>query len=389
MLKVDSDDAEEVTDHVQELFEEEFDNVEGEEDEILRLEKILLGDDEYSNAESGKNAVCRAGCDVKHAFKKSKRLACKAECDKKYAPSIKQTERREDREDRRDARQEKRETKKDLRQQMKSGEISRKEFRAGKKDARQTKREKVKEAGGNFVARAWRGVAKVFPITLAGRGGATILIGENAFGFATRLAPALVPEAEAKQKFTPEAIAGAKTAWVKLTRAWKNLGGDPEKLKKAILKGYRKKPMKVKKKSGFDGYDQYSFDNTVYVDDYSNAVDPVTLTTAITAGLGTLATLIGVIVNATKNPYKQGQEPQDFRNAMNEGALDAPPPDPNAPKYNPNTGEWVDPSTGKAIDPQTGEFKDNILGMNKWLAIGLGLALVTGVILIARKSGKK
>lgn len=386
-LKVTSEEAEELTDHVKDLFEDELDNVDTEVDTIILVERQLYENFSNADAQAGKNAVCRGGCSAKHPFSAKKRQDCKEDCDAKYPPSQKQDDRREDREARQDARKEKREDKRDAKKEMKEGNISREEYRRRKKAAREEKRDKIKAAGGSFMARAWKGVAKVFPITLAGRGGALILIGENAFGFATRVAPALLPPSEANKKFTPDAIVGAKKAWIKLQRAWANLGGNTDKLKAKILQGYKKKPMKVSKKSGFDGYDTYSFDKTLYVEDYSN-VDPASLATAITAGLTTVAGLLKTIIEAKQNPYKTGEAPDEFLRGLDEGAMIEPEPDPNAPKYDPNTGEWIDPSSGRPIDPQTGEFKDNVLGMNKWLAIGLGVALVTAIVLIVRKSGK-
>lgn len=385
-LSVRDYNGEELVNHMIEIYSDEYDNVEGELDTINSIQQELY-DSNYSNAEGGKNFVCRSACGVKHPFNRSKRRDCNADCNEKYPPTEGQMERQENRYERQDIRKETREARRRARQRMRQGEISRQEFRDRKKELREKKRKIIKETGGNFFARAWKGVAKVMPLTLAGRGGALVLIGENAFGFATRVAPALLPPSEARSKFEEGAIKDAKKAWVKLSRAWENLGGNPDKLKEKIIKGYRKKPMKIRKKSGFDGMDSYSFDNTLFVEDYSNA-EPVTIATAITTGLATLAGLITTIVEARKNPYKSGKEPQDFKEAMKEGALEDPKPDPYAPKYDPNSGEWIDPSTGRPIDPVTGEFKDNILGMNKWLAIGIGVALVASVVLIVTKTGK-
>jgi len=47
-------------------------------------------------------------------------------------------------------------------------------------------------------------------------------------------------------------------------------------------------------------------------------------------------------------------------------------------------GEWVKPSTGKVIDPITGKYKDDIFGINKWLAIGIGVAGVFGLYYILK-----
>lgn len=385
-LSACDEDAQELIEDVKEFYEEEYDNIVDEEDAIdHHSAQILMGEDYYgADGKPVKNVACKTACNFK---RKSKRPACFSGCDKKYPPTKKQVVRREEAGDRREARKEKRETKKELRKDLRAGKISVKEFRAGKKDARKEKRAKVKASGGNFLARAWKGVAKVFPLTLVARGGAIILIEKmNAFGFATRIAPALLPEDEAKKLFKPESIPKAKKAWAKLQRAWETAGGNADKLKSSIIKGYKKKPNKIsrkqRKKSGFDGYNEYEYSNVAGVDD-------AVLASAITAGLGLITTLIGVIskAGAEKDPFIS--PPADYKEAMNNGTLDDPAPDPTAPAYDSKSGEWIDPSSGKAIDPQTGEFKDTtILGMNRWVVIGLGIAVVGGAIyFLTKKKG--
>lgn len=390
-LKIDSDDEQELVEIVKEAFETEFDLADEENQNIQDVEMDIVVHEKYSNAdaEPWKNSICRSTCGVKHPFNKSKREECQNECNDDYRPSGVQEGRREDREGRKEARKAARKARREARQRMREGEISRKEFRDRKKDIRQDKRSNIKEYGGSFVSRAWKGIAKVMPITLAGRAGALVLIGQNAFGFATRVAPALIPSNEAKQKFTDEAISGAKESWMKLSNAWENLGGNPDKLKDKIVKGYRKKPMKISRKSSFDGaYEEYSYSNSVSIEEYSNA-EPASIATAITTGLATVLGLLQTIKKAKKDPYKSGQTPPEYVDAIKKGALSEPDPDSNSPQYDPTIDQWVDPKTGKPIDPNTGEYQDNILGMNKWLAIGLGVAVVSSVILLAVKAGKK
>jgi hypothetical protein len=327
--------------------------------------------EEFSEA-GGKNAGCHFKCNFK---RKKKRGACFRACDVKHPPTTKQREKRDDASKRTQARKDKKEDKKDCKSAYKSGQIGKSGFRDCKKDARKEKRAKVKEAGGNLLVRYARGMAKVFPLTLAGRGGAITLIKKNAFGFATRIAPALVSEQEAKSKFSPEGISGAKAGWKKLAKAWRNLGGNPDKLKKAILSGYNKKPMKIGgKKSKFDG-------------DNSSNISGAELAPLIIAGVGTLTSLIAVIAGvAKKDPYKKGETPPEYEDAKRSGDLNPPPADPNTPVIDPTSGEWIDPNTGREIDPLTGQFKDTILGMNKWLVIGLGVAVIGGAtLLIATK----
>lgn len=344
--------------------------------EVEHLEEFS----DASGTKSGRNTMCRAKCNFKG---KKKRPACWAECDEKYPPSIKQKERRTDASERAEARRDKQSGKKECKERYESGELTKNEFQACKKSERKEKRAKVKEAGGSFFTRLGRGVAKVFPVTLAGRGGARVLIEGNAFGFATRLAPALLPTSEAEKKFKSSSIAKSKVGWAKMEKVWKDIGGNPEKLKKSILKGYNKKPKKVSKKSSFGGVTHYAFDS------YSN-VEGVTWATAITTGLATIGTLLGYLnkTGTDKNPFKEGETPSDYARAMEDGTLDTPPQDLNAPAIDPITGKWIDPKTGKEIDPLTGEPKDEILGMNKWLVIGLGVAVVGGIIYVALKPKK-
>lgn len=391
-----NDDSEDIVENLIELYEEEYDNVEGELDTIYAVQEKLGGGDDYSYADdtkAGRNATCRAGCDVKHPFNKSKRLACKSECDKKFPPSAKQEERRENREERREERKENREERKEARKEkrgaikdckaeLKAGNISKKDLKACKKEQRKIKRDRVKEAGGTFFARVGRGFAKVFPLTASSRGGILVLTKMNAFGFATRIAPALLPEAEAKKKFKPEAIQNGKVAWKKIANAYRNLGGNPDKLKEAILKSYKKKASKVEKQSSADGYTKF------VVSSHSN-VDPATAT-LIATGISALVSLIGILVKnkVPKDPYLEGEAPADWINSKT--AVDeAPPIDPNEPQLDPATGKWIDPATGKEIDPLTGAYVGEIFGMNQYLFYGLLGATAIGVILLVRKLAKK
>jgi hypothetical protein len=378
--------GQELVSMVQGLLEEEFDNVESELDVIEEAEMKLNGfsnfESEDAKVKSGRNLTCRAGCGTKHPFNKTKRESCQAECDKKFKPSQKQEARRQDREERQDARQEFRADKKDCKARLKSGELTRKQYRECVKKERKEKRSQIKDAGGNVLVRGWRGAAKVNPLTAGSRGGALILIGRNAFGFATRLAPALLPDAQAKELFKPESIVKAKKGWEKVSRAWRNLGGDPEKLKNTIIQGYNKKPEKIPRNSSFSGESFYE------VEEYSNFAEPVVTAALITGGAGVLVALTNLIAKIVeRNPYKADRTPQDFQDAIADGTVETnPPSDPNAPTLN-DKGEWIEPRTGKVIDPLTGKYKDTIFGINKWLAIGIGVAGVVGLYYIFK--GKK
>jgi hypothetical protein len=370
----------ELTSMVQGLLEEEYDNVEGELDLIEESQNQLRGgnssfegEEDTRKVESGKNLACRAGCATKHPFNKDKRKACEDECDDKFKASQKQEGRREDRENRKNARDEFREDKKTCKAKLKSGEIQQWQYRECVKKERKEKRSDIKEAGGGFGKRLWRATAVVNPILATARGGVLILVGDNTWGFATRLAPALLPESESKELFRPEAIEKAKLGWKKVANGYRNMGGDPNKLKSKAIEGYKKKPYKVARKSSFQGEVTYEFE------EQSNFVDPITLSSAVTAGIGALSGLVSAFTKAggEKNPYKDDKTPEDYKTALKDGSIETNPEiDAKSPVLN-EKGEWVEPSTGKEIDPMTGKYKDTIFGMNKWVAIGIG---VVGVV---------
>ena len=388
-LKNNDEDSEELISMVQGLLEEEFDNVDGELELIEDSEiKLLGGDSSFDGkVESGKNAVCRTTCGAKHSINKRKRESCQKACDVKYKPSQKQEGKREDREERKEARTEFREDKKGCKEKLKSGEIQKWQYKECVKKERKEKRSEIKDAGGNALVRAWRTTAIVNPLLALSRGGVLVLVGANTWGFATRLAPALLHDAEAKELFKPEAIEKAKIGWKKVEKGYKNMGGDPNKLKSKAIEGYKKKPYKVARKSSFDGEAVYEYEeksNFVLVVD-----DVVAIGSAVATGLGALAGLVSAFTKAggEKNPYKDGKTPEDYKNAMQDGTVeDSPIVDEKAPILN-EKGEWIEPNTRKVIDPITGKYKDEIFGINKWLAIGIGIVGLVGVYYIVK--GKK
>ena len=194
----------------------------------------------------------------------------------------------------------------------------------------------------------------------------------NGFGFATRLAPALLPDAEARNLFKPESIEKAKKGWVKVQRSWKNLGGKVDKLQSAILKGYKKKPEKLK-------------EPTQEEKEFSN-IEPVTTTALIGAGTTIVTALIGAISKAgvDKNPYQDGKTPANYQQGLNDGNVSTPPLNPNAPAIN-EKGDWIDPKTGEKINPETGKLDDRIFGINKYLAIGIGITGVVALFYLFKK----
>jgi len=109
----------------------------------------------------------------------------------------------------------------------------------------------------------------------------------------------------------------------------------------------------------------------------------------VVAGIGALSSLVTAFTQAggEKNPYKETNTPDDYKRALEDGTIETTPSaGVKAPVLN-DKGEWVEPTTGKVIDPITGKYKDTIFGVNKWLAIGIGVAGVVGLYYIFK--GKK
>jgi len=359
-LNLRNEDGEMFLNFVQDLVEEEFDNVSEEFDLIEGSEEILEEKLGYYSLEGEENLS-----------KKEKRKK-------------KRSERKENRKARKTTRKEFRSGKKDCKAQYKSGKLSKADYKKCVKNERSEKKEKLQEQGGTVWAKIARAQSFVNPLNYVVRGSVLILIDYNVYAFATRLAPALLPEEEAKKKFTPEAIEKAKKAWKKTKYTWWKLGGDAKKLQGSIIKGYRKRPYKVKgKKSPFEG-DVYEFE----VEQKSNFIEPATVTiiSASVTGLSTLAGLIAGLNKSgvDKNPYQKGQEPEGFKEDL-KALGDDPKQDPNSPQVDEKTGKWVDPSTGREIDPLTGKYKDTIFGLNKWLAIGLGVGALAGIYYLTKK----
>jgi hypothetical protein len=334
------ENARKLTKNVRDFLVEEYDNVEGEYDTIIEATNKLYYGDDYSSAEG----------DEKNKEKLS---------------------RGEKRQERKGSRKEFRQDKRACKDKLNSGEFSNLQYaQCVNKEKEEKKQELDKNAG--FGRKAFRVVQKVSPITAIGRGGTLLLIKLNAFGFATRLAPALLPDAEAQEIFKPESIEKAKLGWIKIKRAWKDVGGNPDKLKETILKGWKKKPEKLKEK-------------TQEEKEFSNAVEPISASALVVAGSGILTSLIGLIAGVVaKNPYQDGKTPPDYAQALNDGTLNEPPLDLNAPALN-TKGEWIDPKTGEKVNPLTGKKDDRIFGLNKYLALGIGVAGVVALFYLFKK----
>jgi hypothetical protein len=327
-------DARKLTKEVRDYVIEEYDNVEGEYETINEaLNKIYYGDN-YSSADgdtSNKEKRGKRG-DARKDFRKDKR-ACK---DKKNR-----------------------------------GELTNLEYTRCVEQEKEEKKQAIDENAG-FGRKAVRFATRFTPITALGRGSALLLVQMNAFGYATRLAPALLPDAEAQNLFKPESIQKAKDGWIKTQRAWKNLGGKPEKLKEAILKGYKKKPEKLK-------------EPTQEEKEFSNVAEPISGGTILIVGGSILTSLIGLVGKIVdKNPYKDGKTPPNFQEGLNDGLVENPPLDPNAPALN-TKGDWIDPKTGEKINPETGKLDDRIFGVNKYLVFGIGVAGVVALYYLFKR----
>ena len=391
-LTNEDEDSIELTSMVQGLLEEEYDNVEGELDLIEDAQMQLYNGgssfegeeaEDTRKVQSGKNLACRTKCATENAFKgRQKRQACEDECDKKFKSSGKQENRREEREERATAKDEFRADKKSCKQKLASGEFQKWQYKECLKTERKDKRGDIKDAGGNLIKRIWRTTAVVNPILALGRGGVLILVGDNTWGFATRLAPALLPDAQAKELFKPDAIEKAKKGWKKVANGYRNMGGDSEKLKNKVIEGYKKKPYKVAKTkdSSFEGEVIYEYEEQSNFE----AVTGTAIASAVTTGISALASLVSSFTQAggEKNPYKDDKTPDDYKKAMEDGTIETnPSAGDKAPVLN-DKGEWIEPSTGRVIDPITGKYKDTIFGVNKWLAIGIGVAGLVGLYYI-------
>lgn len=325
-------DGRKLTKQVRDFYIEEYDNVEGEYETIGDALNKLYGRNvsEFSSAEGDSN--------------------------------------KEKRDKRKDERKEFREDKRACKDKKNRGELTNLEYVRCVEKEKEEKKQALDENAG-FGRKGLRVATRFNPITAIGRGGALTLINMNGFGFATRLAPALLPDAEAQKIFKPESIEKAKKGWIKVQRAWKDLGGKTDKLKDAILKGWEKKPEKLK-------------EPTEEEKEFSN-IEPVTTTALIGAGTTVVTALINAISKAgvDKNPYQDGKTPPDYAQGLNDGSVGTPPLDPNTPTIN-TKGEWIDPKTGEKINPQTGEKDDRIFGLNKYLALGIGVAGVVALYYI-------
>ena len=319
------------------------------------------------------------------------------------------------------------------------GEYS--EFAKGKLKAKLKKAgEKIKKG---FVKVA-QFATKVFPLTLAGRGGFLYMVERNGFGLADRLAPLYLADTDpVLRKYKPEAVKEIRNSKFKIENAWKNLGGEINPFKKAILDGRGRKPRVFKKgDKSFDGtqypysvtfdgnYEYFGsepafnmfdgevytyFDGEQYVSEHkSNFIDPVSVTTLIISGLGVVASFIGILKSnkVPEQPFVDGTPEAKEQATMPTSGSDI---DPNAPIVSPDGTKVIDPTTGETfntsdvvkagieISKQTnpdGSPKDTdekskdakFLGMPRKVGIGVTIGVsvlaVAGIIFAVVKSRK-
>lgn len=222
-------------------------------------------------------------------------------------------------------------------------------------------------------------VTKVFPLTLAGRGGFLFMVERNGFGLADRLAPLYLDDKDpVLRKYKPEAVKQVRDSKFKIENAWKNMGGEINPFKKAILDGRGRKPRLFKKgDKSFDGtqypysvtfdgnyeyfgsepaFDMFDgevytyFDGEQYVSEHkSNFVEPITTAGLIISGLGVIATFIGLLKSnkVPEQPFTDGTPEAKEQATMPTSASDI---DPNAPILSPDGTKVIDPTTGETFN---------------------------------------
>jgi len=301
------------------------------------------------------------------------------------------------------------------------GEYS--EFAKGKLKAKLKKAgEKIKKG---FVKVA-QFTMKVMPLTLAGRGGLLFIMARNGFGLADRLAPLYLEDNDpVLRKYKPEAIKKVRDSKYNIENAWKNMGGEINPFKKAILDG-RGRPPRIFRKGDksfdgtqypysvtFDGNYEYFgsepafdlfdgdvytyFDGEQYIQEHkSNFVMGWDDAGIIISGLSVVATFVGLL-KSNKVPEQPFLDGTPEAKAMMSMPTNASQIDPNAPILSPDGTKIIDPSTGetfntsdvvkagveisKQTNPDGSPKNDKFLGMPR--KVGIGVAIGVGVLSIA------
>jgi hypothetical protein len=210
-----------------------------------------------------------------------------------------------------------------------------------------------------------KGVALVKTVSLApARGPFLVLVSFNVFGMAS--------------KFT-RAIAKNKA---KVSEFWTKLGGDDDKLFKAIATGAAKKPFLVTKKKGVNGFEDYNY-----------LGEAVSITAALTtaAGLVAAASKLFKSLGIKKEPGEQDEDelidpstPVSDEVPQGEDFFANDPASEGAAKYAESGGK-IKPRTSRAPlsmntgGEATGGFKPSPL------LIGGAAAAVIGIYLLTKK----
>lgn len=260
--------------------------------------------------------------------------------------------------------------------------LSGKEKREEKKKEREERRAEAKEERKHL-----KGFQKILnigqkynPAAVIPRAGVLAGMRLNLFGISRRIYPAFLSEEELKAKhYDLENAKHAKKLWDdKFKNVWIDLGGRTLSLKDAIMKGFDKPIFNTKKvraaheheKNGVDGVSEYSnatgYDDSVYV----------------TAGLAIAGELLNVLKQSkvAKNPYAQGTDAYNKTEADNDkadknGDTTAPPTDPEELRKIHEAGLQ---DKAKGGDPNS--YEPKIFGMTKPVAIGVGLFVLTALV---------
>jgi hypothetical protein len=211
-----------------------------------------------------------------------------------------------------------------------------------------------------------KGVAAVKTVALApARGPFLVLVSFNVFGMAN--------------KFT-RAIAKNKA---KVSEFWTKLGGDDDKLFKAIATGAAKKPFLVTKKKGVNGFDDYNY-----------LGEAVSITAALTTAAGLVAAASKLFkslgIKNEKGEQEEGsvidpETPVSDEVPQGEDFFANDPASEGAAKYAESGGK-VKPRTSRApLSMNTGGEATGTGFKPSPLLIGGAAAAVIGIYLLTKK----
>lgn len=313
------------------------------------------------------------------------------------------------------------------------------ERREGRKEKRKDAKEERKEKG--FLKGAWNITAKFNPAAALVRAGTLAGMRLNIFGLSRKLYPALLTEEELKSRnFDLENAKNAKKALERVHKFYFGLGGRSLSIDKAIKQGYDKpvfntkklKSMKAQEKSSFTSYAPDEMNTQIWTvypaaerpyfysrqqgqgkgieftsgfdckdldlpfsgeEDYFENATGAEETALITAGLGALTAIAGLVTKLVKNnPYKQGsteysQAETDISQATTQGSLVTPPV--NQEQVN-KMMEQAKGDVEQGGDPMEEGGDDKILGIPKTgFYVGLGLISAAAIGLLIWKMKKK